>query len=244
MTGKKNMPNDVHPSSPKPSRNGGDRSDEAANMAKTCPSRTTTRPSRGEASSTSRLSVPDGDRFQEIEALVRRLLTLLGEDPARPGLTDTPSRVARSLRELTRGYQGTASEAVADGIFEEDHGSVVIVRGIELFSLCEHHMLPFFGRAHVGYMPNGRVVGLSKLARIVEVFARRLQVQERLTDQIARALESELKPEGVGVVVEARHLCMMMRGVEKHGPRTVTRAFRGSLANSTSLRNEVLRGIG
>lgn len=186
---------------------------------------------------------PDGDRLREITSLVRRLLTLLGEDPDRPGLTDTPSRVARSLRELTRGYDRTAADAVGKGVFREEHGSMVIVRDIELFSLCEHHMLPFFGRVHVGYVPDGRIVGLSKIARIVEVFARRLQVQERLTEEIADAIEAELEPQGVGLVVEARHLCMMMRGVEKSSSRTVTRAFRGSLAELPSQRDDFLRAV-
>ena len=177
----------------------------------------------------------------ELEALVRRQLELLGEDPDRPGLERTPARVAKSLEWLTRGYGESVEDVIGSGVFEEAHESMVMVRDIELYSLCEHHMLPFFGRAHIAYIPNGRIVGLSKLPRIVEVFARRLQVQERLTEQVAQAIEDALHPRGVGVVIEAVHLCMMMRGVEKQNSRTVTSALRGEFRTCPMTREEFLR---
>jgi len=149
----------------------------------------------------------------EFEALIREQLRLLGEDPDREGLRRTPTRVARSLAWLTRGYRQDAYSAVGEGVFAEAHDHMVMVRDIELYSLCEHHLLPFFGKAHIAYIPSGRILGLSKLPRLVEVFARRLQVQERLTGEIADAVNEVLKPRGVGVVIEAVHLCMMMRGV-------------------------------
>jgi len=172
---------------------------------------------------------------------VHEMLGALGEDPARQGLVRTPDRVAEALRWLTRGYGQSAREAVGDALFEEDHDSMILVRHIELYSLCEHHMLPFFGRAHVAYIPDGRIVGLSKVARVVDVFARRLQVQERLTDQIADALMEILEPRGVGVVVEAAHFCMMMRGVEKQNSRTVTSALRGVFRDDARTRDEFMR---
>lgn len=177
----------------------------------------------------------------ELQQVVRRMLELLGEDPDRDGLQQTPRRVAESMRWLTRGYAIEPEDAIAAGVFEERHESMVLVTGIELYSLCEHHLLPFFGQVNVAYVPDGRIVGLSKLARLVEVFARRLQVQERLTDQIADALTRVLRPKGVGVVVEARHLCMMMRGVEKQNSRTVTSAMRGTFADCPMTREEFLR---
>lgn len=173
--------------------------------------------------------------------LVRAQLVALGEDPARSGLLKTPERVEASLRFLTRGYHMSVRDQIGDAVFDEDHHNMVIVKDIELYSLCEHHMLPFFGQAHVAYIPSGRIVGLSKLARLVDVFARRLQVQERLTDQIADALCRILRPKGVGVVIEARHLCMMMRGVEKQNSSTVTSALRGDFAESARTRAEFLR---
>jgi len=175
------------------------------------------------------------------EELVEETLRRLDEDPERPGLKRTPHRVAASLRWLTRGCCIDAEKLVRDAMFEEPHESMVLVRDIELYSMCEHHMLPFFGKAHVAYLPNGRIVGLSKLARLVDVFARRLQVQERLTDQIADALMGTLEPLGVGVVVEAYHLCMMMRGVEKQHSRTVTSALRGAFRDDERTRSEFLR---
>lgn len=172
---------------------------------------------------------------------VRHILGALGEDPDREGLVKTPERVEKSLRWLTRGYGLSVMDAVGDALFEEQHNSMILVRDIELYSLCEHHLLPFFGRAHVAYIPNGRIVGLSKLPRIVEVFARRLQVQERLTDQIADAIMEVLEPHGVGVLIEAVHLCMAMRGVEKQNSRTVTSAVRGIFRSDIRSREEFLR---
>ena len=181
------------------------------------------------------------DDVPELDALVRRQLALLGEDPEREGLLKTPARVAASLRWLTRGYDLSAREVVGDAVFEETHENMVMVRDIELYSMCEHHMLPFFGKAHIAYIPDGRIVGLSKLPRIVEVFARRLQVQERLTEQIAGALVEVLAPKGVGVVIEAHHLCMMMRGVEKQNSSTITSALRGAFRDDHKTRDEFLR---
>jgi GTP cyclohydrolase I len=174
-------------------------------------------------------------------ALVREQLALLGEDPARDGLLKTPSRVEQAMAFLTRGYSERLSDIVGGAIFNEDHHNMVMVRDIELYSLCEHHLLPFFGKAHVAYIPNGRIVGLSKLPRIVDHFARRLQMQERLTEQVAAAVESVLAPLGVGVVIEADHLCMMMRGVEKQNSRTITSALRGVFRDDGKTRDEFLR---
>ena len=180
-------------------------------------------------------------RQLEFENLVRRELELIGEDSARQGLLKTPERVAKSMAWLTRGYDMKVEDIVGDAVFEEPHASMVMVRDIELYSLCEHHLLPFFGTAHVAYIPRGRIVGLSKLPRIVEIFARRLQVQERLTEQIAQAIEDVLQPVGVGVVIECEHLCMMMRGVEKQHSRTITSALRGSFRDDAMTRDEFLR---
>jgi len=176
----------------------------------------------------------------EFEAVVRRTLELLGEDPEREGLRKTPQRVANSLTWLTRGYDMDVRDVVGDAVFNETHSSMVMVRDIELYSLCEHHMLPFFGRAHIAYIPDGKIVGLSKLPRIVDMFARRLQVQERLTEQIATAVQDVLAPKGVGVVIEAVHLCMMMRGVQKQNSQTVTSAVRGIFRNDARTREEFL----
>jgi GTP cyclohydrolase IA len=175
------------------------------------------------------------------QAEIRRMLVALGEDPDRPGLHKTPARVEAAMRWLTRGYRHSVREVVGRGIFEEPHENMILVRDIELYSMCEHHMLPFFGQAHVAYLPDGRIVGLSKIPRIVEVFARRLQVQERLTDQIADALMEVLQPHGVGVLIEASHLCMMMRGVEKQHSRTVTSALRGAFRDDAATRAEFLQ---
>ena len=177
----------------------------------------------------------------ELASLVRRELELIGEDATREGLLRTPERVAKSMSWLTAGYAMDVRDVVGDALFEEEHSSMVLVRDIELYSLCEHHMLPFFGRAHVAYIPNGRIVGLSKLPRIVDVFARRLQVQERLTEQIAQAIEDVLQPAGVGVIIEAQHLCMMMRGVEKQNSRTITSALRGVFREDGKTRDEFLQ---
>jgi GTP cyclohydrolase I len=177
----------------------------------------------------------------EFEALVRRELELLGEDPDREGLLRTPARVARALRWMTQGYGSSAKEVVGNGIFKEEHDNMIMVRDIELYSMCEHHMLPFFGKAHVAYIPNGKIVGLSKIPRIVDVYAQRLQVQERLTEQIAEGLCSVLDPAGVGVVIEAYHLCMMMRGVQKQNSKTITSSLRGAFREDPKTRDEFLR---
>jgi len=175
------------------------------------------------------------------EELIRRELELIGEDPRRDGLLKTPERVAKSMRFLTQGYASSAEEVVGKGIFKEEHDNMIMVRDIELYSLCEHHMLPFFGKAHVAYIPNGKIVGLSKIPRIVDVYARRLQVQERLTEEIAEGLCSVLNPSGVGVVIEAYHLCMMMRGVQKQNSKTITSALRGAFREDPKTRDEFLR---
>jgi GTP cyclohydrolase I len=185
-------------------------------------------------------AVGDGARLREFQGLVRRELELLGEDPDRPGIANTPIRVARALSWLTRGYRQSVEDVVGDALFEERHQSMVMVRDIELYSLCEHHLLPFFGRAHVAYIPAGRIVGLSKLPRIVEVYARRLQVQERLTEEIADAIDNVLRPAGVGVVIEAIHLCTRMRGVEKQNSTMITSALRGVFRDDARTRAEFL----
>jgi GTP cyclohydrolase IA len=173
--------------------------------------------------------------------LVREQLRRLGEDPERKSLQGTPERVEKAMMWLTRGYRSTVEEALGKGVFEEAHDNMVLVKDIELYSLCEHHMLPFFGKVHVAYIPDGRLLGLSKVPRLVEVFARRLQVQERLTDEIADAVQEAAAPAGVGVVVEAYHLCMMMRGVEKQNSKTITSAVRGRFRSDIRTREEFLR---
>ncbi len=178
---------------------------------------------------------------KEFEKLIRRELELLGEDPDREGLLKTPQRVANSMTFLTEGYSSSAEEVVGKGVFKEEHDNMIMVRDIELYSLCEHHMLPFFGKAHVAYIPNGKIVGLSKIPRIVDVYARRLQVQERLTEQIADGLCRVVHPSGVGVVIEAYHLCMMMRGVQKQNSKTITSALRGAFREDPKTRDEFLR---
>ena len=178
---------------------------------------------------------------EDLEELVRRQLELIGEDPDREGLLKTPQRVAASLKWLTRGYERDARQVIGDALFEESHSNMIMVRDIELYSMCEHHMLPFYGKAHVAYIPNGRIVGLSKLPRVVDVFSQRLQVQERLTEQIAEAICEVLDPLGVGVVIEAYHLCMMMRGVQKQNSKTITSALRGVFRDDPKTRDEFLR---
>jgi len=180
-------------------------------------------------------------RRRAFRADVKSILTALGEDPSRTGLRRTPERVETALRWLTRGYELSVADVVGDGVFREEHEEMILVRDIEIYSLCEHHLLPFYGRAHVAYIPDGRLIGLSKLPRIVEVFARRLQIQERLTDQVADAIMEVLAPQGVAVVIEAAHLCMMMRGVEKQNSRTVTSAVRGLFRTDSRTRSEFLR---
>jgi len=161
------------------------------------------------------------------QELYREILSRLGEDPQRDGLLSTPKRVEKAMGFLTKGYDENPTEILRGALFDVDYDEMVIVKDIEMYSLCEHHMLPFFGRVHVAYIPNGKVIGLSKIPRLVEVFARRLQVQERMTRQIADAIQEAIEPQGVGVVIEARHLCMMMRGIEKQGSSTVTSAMVG-----------------
>ncbi len=179
-----------------------------------------------------------------IAGLVRSLLSEVGEDPSREGLIATPSRVAKSYRYLLSGYAMDLGTLVNGAIFEEPYSEMVVVRDIEMYSLCEHHLLPFFGKAHVAYIPEGRIIGLSKIPRIVDMFARRLQVQERLTMQIADALQSVLEPQGVGVVIEATHLCMAMRGVEKQNSSAVTSSLTGCLREDDKSRMEFLSLIG
>ncbi len=179
-----------------------------------------------------------------IAGLVHSLLSEVGEDPAREGLISTPSRVAKSYRYLLSGYTKDLDTVVNGAIFEEPYSEMVVVRDIEMYSLCEHHLLPFFGKAHVAYIPEGRIIGLSKIPRIVDMFARRLQVQERLTTQIADALQSVLEPQGVGVVIEATHLCMAMRGVEKQNSSAVTSSLTGCLREDDKSRMEFLSLIG
>jgi len=176
--------------------------------------------------------------FQE---LVAEMIRRLGDDPEREGLRKTPERVADSMRFLTKGYGQTPEAVLGDALFEERHQSMVLVKDIEVYSLCEHHLLPFFGKAHVAYVPNGRIMGLSKVPRLVEVFARRFQVQERLTEQVAQALWDTTRPQGVAVVIEAYHLCMMMRGVEKQNSKTITSAMRGIFLEDHRTRDEFLR---
>jgi GTP cyclohydrolase I len=179
-----------------------------------------------------------------IAAMVSTLLRELGEDTDREGLLRTPDRVARSLRFLVSGYDKSVADVVNGAVFAESYKEMVLVRDIEMYSLCEHHLLPFYGRAHVAYLPRGRIIGLSKVPRLVEVFARRLQVQERLTTEIANALDEVLSPYGVAVVIEASHLCMMMRGVEKQNSRAVTSALTGAFQTDPKCRNEFLDLIG
>ena len=175
------------------------------------------------------------------EDLVAEMIRRLGDDPDREGMRRTPERVAESMAFLTRGYEMKPDDEMNGAIFKEAHRNMVLVKDIEMYSLCEHHLLPFFGKVHIAYIPNGTIIGLSKTARLVEVFARRFQVQERLTDQIAEALWDLVTPEGVGVVVEAYHLCMMMRGVQKQNSKTITSAMRGSFLDDHKTRDEFLR---
>ncbi len=181
-----------------------------------------------------------GETSDALETLVHRILNELGEDASREGLARTPKRVAKSLRYLTSGYQQDPDKVLNGALFSVSYDEMVIVRDIEVFSLCEHHLLPFFGRCHVAYLPNRKVIGLSKLPRLVDVFARRLQVQERLTTQIAETIMEKVRPRGVGVIIEARHLCMIMRGVEKQNSVAVTSAMLGSFRHDAQTRNEFL----
>jgi GTP cyclohydrolase IA len=186
------------------------------------------------------MAAPKPKPVDPIAELVESMLLELGEDPARQGLKATPDRVARALRELTDGYAVRPENVIADAIFDQDYDEMVVVKAINFYSLCEHHMLPFFGQVHVGYLPKGKVVGLSKIPRLVEVFSRRLQIQERMTRQIAEALNEALAPRGVGVVVEARHLCMEMRGVETPGGHMMTSCMLGTFRRDPRTRAEFL----
>ncbi len=174
------------------------------------------------------------------EDLYRELLLRIGEDPTRDGLLRTPERMEKSMKFLTRGYEMNVTEVLHNALFDVDYDEMVIVKDIEFFSMCEHHLLPFFGKAHIAYVPNGKVIGLSKIARLVDVFARRLQVQERLTREIADSIEQAINPQGVAVILEAQHLCMMMRGVEKQHSSTVTSAMLGVFKSQLQTRNEFL----
>ena len=175
-----------------------------------------------------------------MQQIYAELLSRIGEDPARDGLVNTPMRMEKSMAFLTRGYTQSVAEVLHGALFDVDYDEMVIVKDIEFYSLCEHHLLPFFGKAHVAYLPQGKVVGLSKIPRIIDVFARRLQVQERLTHQVAEAINDAIQPQGVGVVIEAQHLCMMMRGVEKQSSKTVTSAMLGVFKSQLQTRNEFL----
>jgi len=175
------------------------------------------------------------------EELVREMLVRLGEDPRREGLVRTPERVQRALEYLTRGHKEDPDAMLKGALFTVSYDEMVIVKDVEMFSLCEHHMLPFFGKVHVAYIPNGKVIGLSKIPRLIEIFSRRLQIQERLTTQIAESIQKAIEPQGVGVVIEARHLCMMMRGVEKQNSKTITSALIGSFRDDAKTRDEFLR---
>ncbi|MDX1390294.1 MAG: GTP cyclohydrolase I FolE [Acidobacteriota bacterium] len=179
----------------------------------------------------------------DFEDLVAEMIRRLGDDPERPGMKNTPARVAKAMAFLTKGYREAPEIAIGDALFEERHQSMVLVKDVELYSLCEHHLLPFFGKAHVAYIPNGRIMGLSKVARLVEVFARRFQVQERLTEQIAQAVWDTIEPQGVAVVIEAYHLCMMMRGVQKQNSKTLTSAMRGLFLEDHRTRDEFMRMV-
>jgi GTP cyclohydrolase I len=187
-----------------------------------------------------RASDPEED---SIRPLIQQLLKEVGEDTSRDGLEQTPGRVAKALRFFTRGYQEDPQEVLGEALFDVSYDEMVLVKDIEFYSLCEHHMLPFFGRAHVAYIPNGKVLGLSKIARLVEIFARRLQVQERLTVEIAETIERELRPRGVAVVIEAIHLCMMMRGVEQHNSFAITSSLRGVFQSDSKTRSEFMELI-
>lgn len=179
----------------------------------------------------------------EFEALIEQMLVRLGEDPARDGLVRTPLRVAKAMDFLTSGYQTTLESVINNAVFEDDGQEMVIVRDIEFYSLCEHHMLPFYGKMHIAYIPDGKIIGLSKLARITDLFARRLQVQERLTNQVADALVEILQPKGVAVSADAAHFCMMMRGVQKQGSTTLTSAMRGVFKEDDALRREFMQSV-
>ena len=190
------------------------------------------------------LEIPFREGLDELASHYKQVLTLLGEDPEREGLQNTPMRVAKAMQVLTRGYTQDPHKVLTDALFEEKYNQMVIVKDIDFFSMCEHHILPFYGKAHVAYIPNGYITGLSKIARVVDIFSHRLQVQERLTEQIMQCINDTLKPQGVMVVIEAKHMCMQMRGVEKQNSITTTSAYSG-VFESSKTRNEfmdLLRG--
>jgi len=186
----------------------------------------------------------DAENIKELSSHYYKVLQLIGEDPEREGLKNTPTRVAKAIKFLTNGYSQNACEIINSAKFREDYKQMVIVKDIELYSMCEHHMLPFFGKAHVAYIPNGYITGLSKIARVVEAFARRLQVQERLTVQIRDCLQDCLSPMGVAVVIEAQHMCMQIRGIQKQHSVTTTSAFTGVFLNQLNTREEFVHLIG
>jgi GTP cyclohydrolase IA len=185
----------------------------------------------------------DPQAIADLSRSVSSTLATIGEDPSREGLLKTPERVAKSMLFLTQGYQQDAAEILRSAVFEETYDEMILVKDIEVYSMCEHHMVPFFGKAHVAYIPNGHIVGLSKIPRVVDVFARRLQVQERLTIQIKEAIEEALKPQGVAVVIEATHLCMVMRGVQKQNSVTTTSSMSGPFMDNAHTRAEFMRLI-
>ena len=189
------------------------------------------------------MSESDAKNLSDIpyQELVAEMIRRLGDDPEREGMQKTPERVERSMAFLTSGYTKTVEEVIGGALFEEHHRNMVVVKDIEMYSLCEHHLLPFFGKVHIAYIPDGRILGLSKTARLVEMFARRFQVQERLTEDIAQGLWDVVQPEGVGVIIEAQHLCMMMRGVEKQNSSTITSSMRGAFMEDPATRDEFLR---
>lgn len=193
-----------------------------------------------ESGDTTEIEVPAAGESGNIADLVRRMLVQLGENPDREGLRRTPERFEKALKYLTSGYRQDPEKILNNAMFSVGYDEMVVVKDIEVYSLCEHHLLPFFGRCHVAYLPNKKVVGLSKIARLVNMYARRLQIQERLTNQIALTIQEQLKPQGVGVIIEARHLCMVMRGVEKQNSAAVTSAMLGAFRDSKQTRDEFL----
>jgi len=188
--------------------------------------------------------IKDGAKVESVASLVRKMIALIGEDPEREGLKKTPERYEKALKFLTSGYHQNVDHLLNGATFSVCYDEMVVVKDIEFFSLCEHHLLPFFGKAHVAYLPSKKVIGLSKVARLVNMFARRLQIQERMTSQIARALEEKIAPQGVGVIIEARHLCMQMRGVEKQHGQAVTSAMLGAFRENKQTRDEFLALVG
>jgi GTP cyclohydrolase I len=179
------------------------------------------------------------NRTQSVEELVQKMLLEIGEDPTRQGLVETPRRVAKSFKEMTRGYGQTAGDVIENAMFESDSTGYIIQKGTEFYSVCEHHLLPFFGEVHLAYVPNGRIIGLSKIGRVIDVFAHRLQVQERLTEELADAFEKALNPKVLAIKIEAQHFCMMMRGVKKQNGKTITTATRGSATTDPQVRSEI-----